>query len=488
MQSVILAIDEGTSNAKAITLDQGGNILSQSATPLVVSHPQPAWCEQDPNAIIDAVRKCVKGAVNGAFEIIGIGISNQRESVLVWDRKTGRALSPIAVWQCRRSEPFCKELSGLDVADRIQEKTGLPIDPLFPAAKIRWLLDHLENGAARAASGEICVGTIDAWLVWNLSGQTAFVTDMSNAARTQLFNIHEQEWDRELCDIFGVPMACLPEVKSSTGCRAVTKGFDGIPDGVPIVSQIGDSHAALYGQGGFENGMIKATYGTGSSLMTPVSAVRSGDYRLASTLAWHDGAVAYGLEGNITHTGAGAAYIGKLIGENDIQALSQLAQNTSSDGVYFVPALSGLGAPHWKSAARGMITGLTDAANRAQLARAGFEAIAFQVADVFHLMEEMSGQSLERLLVDGGPTKNTWLMQFQANVINRPVVRNGIAEISALGAGYLAGMAIGWWPSRKDLAALSREVDIIEPDKNKKMVQDVYEGWKTAVRQTLAGL
>lgn len=490
MQPIILVIDEGTTNAKAICLGRDGQILGKGSKPLKITHPKPAWAEQNPNEIIDAVQISIQEALaQGDFKIEGIGISNQRESILIWDRKTGKALTPVAVWQCRRSEDFCATLAKSAQADIVRAKTGLPIDPLFPAAKMRWLIDSLPDGQARAEAGEICIGTIDSWLVWILSGCKSFVTDMSNASRTQLFNIHNQQWDAELCKIFDVPMAALAQVLPSSLMRAETLGFAALPDGLPILSQIGDSHAALYGQGGFQPGVIKATYGTGSSLMTPVNTVAADDFRLASTIAWNDGALTYGLEGNITHTGAGAAYIGKLIGQTDIQELSNMAEAAlSSNGVYFVPALSGLAAPHWQSAARGIISGLTDSAEPKHIARAGFEAVAFQVADVFFLMEEMSGTKLERLLVDGGPTQNTWLMQFQANIIERPVVRNGIAEISALGAGYLAGMELGWWPNREALNTLERDTEVIYPNDDATALKDRYKGWKQAIKQTLSVL
>lgn len=488
MRPLILSIDEGTTNAKAVCLDQNGQILSRGSTALSVTLPQAAWTEQDPMEILAAVSSSIKSALEGVEgEVHGIGISNQRESVLAWDRKTGQPLSSVVVWQCRRSQDFCEQLANSPAAEMVQYKTGLPIDPLFPAAKIRWLLENMVDGFSRAEKGEICVGTIDSWLVWNLSGGRAFVTDESNASRTQLLNIHNAKWDPELCEVFGVPMACLAEVMHSCGQRATTLGFDGLADGVPILSQIGDSHAALYGQGGFVPGMIKATYGTGSSLMTSVDKISSSDYRLAKTIAWNDGKRSYALEGNITHTGAAATYMSKLLGLKDVAALVELAQDVSdNNGVYFVPALSGLGAPHWQSSARGIITGLTDSASPSHLARASLESIVYQVADVFFLMQEMAGRPLEKLFVDGGPTQNDWLMQIQAQAIKSIVVRGRVAEVSALGAGYLAGKALGWWPDHSALAKLNREVDEILPEPTDTRWAKDYEGWKSAIKQTLA--
>lgn len=487
MREVILAIDEGTTNAKAICVDKGGRIVASGASPLLTHHPEPAWSEQNPFDILDAVRNAIEQALSDpSLMVKAIGISNQRESVMIWERATGKPLSPVVVWQCRRSEAFCEELARSEYAAFVQEKTGLPIDPLFPAAKIRWLLQHLEDGFARAEAGEICAGTVDAWLVWNFTGQKEFVTDESNASRTQLLNIHAAQWDEALCEIFGVPMLCLPKVLPSSYSRGETSGFEGLPDGIPILSQIGDSHAALYGQGGFDLGVVKATYGTGSSLMSPVTDISATDYRLAKTIAWNDGERTYALEGNITHTGAAVQFMSKMLGLADVNALNTLAQSTNTNnGVYFVPALSGLGAPYWSSKSRGIVTGLTDSATSAHLARASLESIAYQVADVFFLMEDMLGQKLERLLVDGGPTRNDWLMSFQSCVIGAKVSRGEIAEVSALGAAYLAGKALGWWSDRATLAALPRNTtDITNVGAENDPLSD-YVGWKTAIRQAL---
>ena len=490
--SLILAIDEGTTNAKAVCIDQSGQIIAKGSRSLNLSHPKPAWSEQDPWEIVTAVKAAVSDALQSVDEnaIQGLAISNQRESVLIWDRATGTPLTPVVTWQCRRSEDFCAELSKSSNASIVEQKSGLPVDPLFPAAKIHVLLNQIVNGVALAEYGKICVGTVDTWLVWNLTGMQSFVTDPSNASRTQLFNIHTQDWDDQLLKVFGIPRACLAEVLHSSAQRGVTKGFSALKDGLPILSQIGDSHAALYGQGGFLPGMIKATYGTGSSLMTPLASLENARVdTLAQTVAWHDGQLTYALEGNITHTGAGVAYIAKLLGINDLNQLDELAVTCNREsGVYFVPALSGLGAPHWDSRARGLITGLTDTAGPAELANAAFEAIAYQVADVFFLMETMSGSKLDALLVDGGPTQNHRLMLFQANLIGRPVIRSKTAEVSALGAGYLAGVALGWWSSREDLAALRREAEIIAPELDsttQALMERLYQGWKDAVKRTL---
>lgn len=484
----ILALDEGTTNAKAVLVDRDGQIVSVGSTPLSVSHPQPSWAEQDANQILAATLAAISQTLEQLpdADVQAIGISNQRESVLVWDRQTGEALTSVAIWQCRRSEAMCHDLANGPHAKVVQQKSGLPIDPLFPAAKIRWLLDSLPDGIARADKGELCVGTIDSWLVFKLSAGQSFVTDVSNASRTQLFNLHTQSWDAELANIFGVPLACLAQVLPSAAPRGVTKGVAGIADGTPILSQIGDSHAALYGQGGFQRGVIKATYGTGSSLMTPVQTELAEDYRLAHTVAWNDGDLCLALEGNITHSGAAVDYISKLLrlaGPAEVAALADQAD--SNRGVFFVPALAGLGAPHWASHARGLITGLTDAAGPQHICRAAVEAIAFQVCDVFFLMEQLSGQNLTALLVDGGATKNRSLMQLQADLIQRPVVRSLNSEVSALGAAYLAGKVLGWWPDRATLSALRRDVEVIQPNDNCNDAASNYRAWQQAVQRTL---
>lgn len=488
MTSFILAIDEGTTNAKAVLVNEVGVIVATGSCTLTVSHPQPGWSEQDPNEILAAVRTACKQALAQVAGVMprAIAISNQRESVMVWDRHTGEALTPVAIWQCRRSEPLCEQIKDAADVEYIRHATGLPIDPLFSALKIRWLLESLENGQQRATNGELCAGTIDAWLAWSLTGGKRFVTDVSNASRTQLFNIREQVWDERLCRLFGVPRACLPEVLPSCAERGETAGFDGIPDGVPLLSQVGDSHAALYGQGGYSGAVVKATYGTGSSLMMPLQHESQPDPRLASTVAWHDGRLAFALEGNITHSGAAVSYMASLLRTDSIDSLASMAASLPDNGgVYFVPALSGLGAPHWRSRARGLITGLSSGSGPEHLARAAVEAVAYQIADVFAAMESVAGGSLVELLVDGGATRNRWLMQFQANLMKRPVVRSLQPDVSALGAAYLAGRALGWWKTYVDLDVLQHDTERFEPVGDNTKFQDCYQQWHAAIKRTV---
>ena len=482
---IILAIDEGTTNAKAIAVDAEGRILSKAAKPLTLQHPQPGWAQQEPQEIWQAVRQAISQCLAALPDarVAGVAISNQRESVLIWQRASGEPLTPIVSWQCRRSQDFCRQLEQGNHADFIAYATGLPIDPLFPAAKIRGLLAALPDGFARAGQGEICVGTVDCWLNWQLTGGRAFVTDYANAARTQLFNIRQGCWDESLLALFGVPAACLPTVQPSAAIQGYTLAgqVPGLDGDIPIASLIGDSHAALYGQGGNQAGDIKATYGTGSSLMMGLENIGEQAQGLSTTVAWHDGRLRYALEGNITHTGSGLSWLARLLGVTSMTEISRMAAGEASNqGVYFVPALSGLGAPYWDTQARGLICGLTDAATPSLLARVGLESIAYQIADVFFAMERAAGQTLPDLRVDGGATQNGWLMQFQADLLQRRLIRNLNAEVSALGAAYLAGKTLGWW-SNQDIAALPREVEYIEPRAETAEMRENYQYWQAAV-------
>lgn len=483
-QPFILAIDEGTTNAKAIAVSKLGAVLSKGSVPVELAHPNPGWAEQDPEAIWNATQSAIEACLQqlDAELLAGIAISNQRESVLIWDRSTGQALTPLVSWQCRRSEEICAEIAKKPEAELVKKLTGSVIDPLFPASKIRWLLDHLENGTQRAIDGELCVGTVDSWLVWKLTGAQQFVTDASNASRYQLFNISTFSWDPLLLDLYQIPEQCLPNVIASTGERGVTVGLSTIKDGIPVLAQAGDSHAALYGQGGFNPGVVKATYGTGSSLMVRINEFPKNDYGVSTTVAWDDGKPSLAMEGNITHTGSAIKFISKILGISDITKLSELAWSvTDSSGVFFVPALAGLGAPHWDAKARGLITGLTDAATPAHIARAAFESVAYQVADLFFAMQLSGGAKFSALSVDGGPSKNVNLMQFQADLLQVPIIRSETTEVSALGAAFMAGRTLQWWPEYRDLDALSKEVQVIKPNPENTVVLENYKLWKVAI-------
>ncbi len=485
-QPFILAIDEGTTNAKAIAVSQTGEVLSKGSAPVQLVHPHPGWAEQDPEAIWAATEEAINSCLMELDEslLAGIAISNQRESVLIWERSSGEALTPLVSWQCRRSEDICAAIAKKPEADQVKKLTGSVIDPLFPASKIMWLLNSIENGIERAINGELCAGTVDSWLVWKLSGGKQFVTDASNASRYQLFNIHNFSWDPRLLDLYQIPEQCLPEVRPSSGERGVTDGVACLADGVPILSQAGDSHAALYGQGGFKPGVVKATYGTGSSLMVRIDEAPKKDLGVSTTVAWDDGTPSLAMEGNITHTGSAIKFISNILGIEDINKLSDMAWSVEdTGGVFFVPALAGLGAPYWDVKARGLITGLTDAATPAHIARAAFESVVYQVADLFFAMQLSGDVKFSALSVDGGPSKNRELMQLQADLLQVPIIRSETAEISALGVAYMAGKALGWWPEYSDLDALPREVQIIKPNPENTLVQHHYKQWKVAIER-----
>ncbi len=483
---IILAIDEGTTNAKVVAVDRDGQIVARCGVGVAMSHPAPGLAEQDPLAIWQAVCEALTGCLMqaGAATVAGVAISNQRESVLVWQSSDGRPLTPVVNWQDRRSEARCQQLQALGYGELITRLTGLPVDPLFPAAKIRALLEAIPDGMQRAEQGELCVGTIDSWLTWQLTGGKTFTTDFSNASRTQLFNIYHGRWDEELLALFDIPRAALAQVRPSSGQHGEVgiSSVAGLAPGTPILALIGDSHAALYAQRRACGQVVKATYGTGSSLMLSVPEPVAVS-QLSTTLAWHDGELNYALEGNITHTGSGAAWLGNMLGISDPVRLTELAQSTEGNqGVYYVPALSGLGAPWWDLQARGTICGLTDAATPAVLARAALESVAYQIADVFFAMEQACGTRLDTLCVDGTATKNRWLMQFQADLLQRPLIIQPAAEVSALGAALLAGKALGWWQDGQVPVSLAARGERLLPRSNQQQkMHDNYKQWLEAV-------
>ncbi|QKJ88378.1 carbohydrate kinase [Paramixta manurensis] len=494
-RDIIIALDEGTSNVKAVAIDPAGRVVAKVARPLSVLTPQPGWVEQDGEELVAGSLTVLREAIArvGETRIAALAISNQRETVIGWERATSLPLAPALTWQCSRSAAFCEQLRRDKQEARIRSVTGLPIAPLFSASKMRWLLDSLDEGDMRAASGEICLGTIDAWLLWRLTGGAQFRCDVSNAARTQLFNLQRGEWDAEMLALFGIPVAALPEVRPSSGAFGVTAGVDGIPAGLPILAMIGDSHAALYGHGLGKAGGVKATYGTGSSVMAPLPVADTAITQLATTIAWHDGErYVYGLEGNIPHTGDGVAWMAQMTGLTDgkgqvlSQALHDLpASVASTGGVYFVPALTGYGAPWWDDRARGTVSGLSRGTSRAHLIRAAIEAIAYQIADVIDAMRQHPDFHLHTLMVDGGPTQNAWLMQFQADLLGCPVARSDTPELSALGAGLLARRALGQL-NDSQLLPLLPEHDLWQPDERRHVLyQQSLAGWRDAVQRTL---
>ena len=489
-EPLILAIDQGTTNTKVILVDGRGSIVAEASRPMDIEYPRPGWVQQDADGIWQAVRECMDETLEkaGTPALAAVAISNQRESGVAWERSGGAPLGPVVTWQCRRSADLCERLRADGRAAQIQARSGLPIDPMFAAGKLRWLLDHAPDGQVRAADGDIRLGTVDSWLLWNLSGGAQHRTDVSNASRTQLMDISTGAWEGDLAAAFGVPLAALPEIAPSSGIFGETVAVGRLPAGVPIGSMVGDSHAALFGHAAFERGSVKATYGTGSSLMMPTPTLLRSDSGLASTIAWglDDGTV-YALEGNIYVTGAAVQWLADFVGLDGPGAVAELAASvTDTVGVYLVPAFVGLGAPHWDDGARGLVSGLTRGSSLSQLARATIESIAYQVRDVFDEMQAVGGGALDILLADGGATRNAQLMQFQADILGVPVLRNDTAELSAVGAAYLAGLAAGVWASTDDIAALPRSVERFEPRMSDHERERLYAGWQEAVaRATL---
>ncbi len=457
--SLILALDQGTSSSRAIIVDARGNILASAQRELPQIYPQPGWVEQDPEAIwssqLAAIRAVMEQAHLKSGDIAAIGIANQRETTIVWDRATGQPIFNALVWQDRRTAPLCDRLKSQGQEPLVHRKTGLLFDAYFSASKIRWLLDHVEGARARAMQGQLCFGTVDAWLLWRLTGGRRHLTDVSNASRTLLFNIHTLDWDDELLALFDIPRSMMPHVVPSSGACGTSVSL--LP-GVPICGIAGDQQAALFGQRCLQPGMVKNTYGTGCFLLmqTGETPVRSSN-RLLTTIAWQsEGRVQYALEGSVFIGGAAVQWLRDglgIIGSSaEVEALA--ASVPDSGGVFFVPALSGLGAPYWDPSARGIIAGLTRATSRAHIARATLEAIALQVTDVLAAMQADAQITIPELRVDGGASANRLLMQMQADLLGVPVVRSGATESTALGAAFFAGLGCGLWNSATALDEL----------------------------------
>jgi len=484
----ILAIDQGTTNTKALLLSRAGSIVATAFQPLAVSFPRDGWVEQNARelwlSVVHACDACLS-QVAGA-ELAAIGVSNQRESVVVWDKRSGEPLAPCIVWQCRRTESICSEIRARGLDAKIRESSGLPIDPLFSGSKIAWLLAHIPDGYKRAERGELCAGTVDSWLLWNFTGGSVHATDASNASRTQLLNLHSVRWDDDLLNIFNVPEQCLPAVRPSSGVFGVTSAGKCWAAGIPVGSLVGDSHAALFGHAAFRPGIVKSTYGTGSSVMTLSSAPVNSKRGLSATIAWRLGEhTSYALEGNITNTGGTIQWLGELLSLSDqAEGVAAFAATVpDSGGVYIVPAFAGLGAPHWDPRARGLVSGLTRGTSAAHLSRAAIESIAFQIRDVFRALCCDAGVMEPVLHADGGASRNDTLMQFQADILGCPVMRTSSADLSARGAGWMAGLAVGFWSSLDELAALPMEVQCFMPSMSASRREQLLDGWSEALRR-----
>jgi glycerol kinase len=477
----VLALDAGTTNVKAILVDRQANVLARSSVPLSIDYPKSGWVEQSAAAIWEAAQKVVVDCLAQGIdhEVVGLGISSQRETLVSWNRETGEPLAPCIVWQCRRSAEICQTLREKGLEESIRAKTGLQVDPLFPSSKIQWLLQNRPEIGKLTGEGKVCLGTVDSWLVWNLTGGKRFVTDFSNASRTQLFNIGRGTWDPELLALFGVPEIALPEVVASNQYlgEAILAGSKPIP----VCGILGDSHAALLGHGVLEKGKVKATYGTGSSLMTLCDRPVSSEKGLSSTIAWKFDQIQYAYEGNITVTGSGLTWALALTDSKDFEGAVKRATELDDNGnVYFVPALAGLGAPHWDEKARGAVVGLSFGTRQEHVVRAALEAIAYQVKDVFDTMQR-AGAQLETLLADGGASKNDWLMQFQADVLNRQVLRSQTAELSGLGAAFAAGLGCGFWSSTAEISKVVAPHDAFKPGLEESTRNRLVSRWNAAV-------
>ncbi|AFK21649.1 glycerol kinase GlpK [Pyrococcus sp. ST04] len=480
---VVLALDEGTTSARAIVFDREGNVRGIGQFEFPQYYPRPGWVEHNPEEIWEAQIKAIKVAVENAKvspeEVVAIGITNQRETTIIWD-KNGRPLYNAIVWQCRRTAEMIEEIKR-EYGELIKEKTGLVPDAYFSASKIKWLLDNVPGLREKANKGEVYFGTVDTFLIYRLTGE--HVTDYSNASRTMLFNIKRLEWDEELLEIFKIPESILPEVKNSSEIYGYTKILG---KEVPVSGDAGDQQAALFGQAAFEEGMVKATYGTGNFILVNTGKKILYSDNLLTTIAWGlNGKVTYALEGSVFITGAAVQWLRdgiKII--SSASETEELAQKLeSNEGVYFVPAFVGLGAPYWDQFARGLIIGITRGTGREHLARATLEAIAYLTRDVVEEMEKLI--EIKELRVDGGATANNFLMQFQADILGKRVIRPAVRETTALGAAYLAGLAVDFWKDLEEITALWKSERIFEPRMDEAMRNKLYRGWKEAVKRAL---
>jgi glycerol kinase len=493
MKDFVLSIDQSTSATKAILFDKKGRLRNRSSVNHQQFYPQPDWVEHDPEEIYRNTLKVIIQVMNDSGlkqdDIAALAITNQRETVVVWDKRSGKPVYNAVVWQCLRGADICRKLKEQDHEPMIQAKTGLIIDPYFSASGIKWILDHVDGAMEKARKGDLLLGTIDSWLIWKLTGGKVHATDYSNACRTMLFNIHTCEWDKDIADLLSIPMSMFPDVKFPDevfGYTQSQKDFDLV---LPIAGILGDSHAAFFGQTCFETGMGKATYGTGSSIMMnignkPLECPKG----LVTSIGYGaNNEIVYVFEGNIHCTGDTINWLVNDIGLlNDPESSEEIALSvTDNNGVYLVPAFVGLGAPHWDNNARAIITGMPRSTKKAHIVRASLEAIAYQVRDLVDLMTTGSGVNLIELRVDGGPAKNNFLMQFQADILNASINRCDVTEVSALGSAYMAGLATNVWKNLDEIKALRGKDEIFTGKMPEKQRNRLYDGWKKAVERTL---
>ena len=489
----ILALDQGTTSSRSILFNRKGDIISLAQKEFTQHYPFPGWVEHDAMEIwssqISTMGEVLAKAGISINQIAGIGITNQRETTVVWNRKTGKPVYNAIVWQDRRTASECDALVEVGYVDKIRSKTGLIIDAYFSATKIKWILDQVPDAREKAEAGELAFGTIDSWLVWNLTKGAVHVTDVSNASRTMLFNIHTGHWDSELLALFDIPVSLLPEVRSSSEIYGLTGSL--VPgSAIPIAGIAGDQQAALFGQMCIKPGMVKNTYGTGCFMLmhTGETAFVSNN-NLLTTIAWRIGdKTEYALEGSVFIAGAAVQWLRDglhiIKGSDEIEALAGDLED--SDGVYVVPAFAGLGAPHWNPHARGSVFGLTRGTTGAHIAKAVLDSIAYQTFDVLQAMQADTGISIAELRVDGGATVNDHLMQFQSDILNTKVIRPRITETTALGAAYLAGLAVGYWKDVEDIQKQWQISKTFSPQMDPDVREDLLKGWERAVKATIA--
>ncbi|MCE4998995.1 glycerol kinase GlpK [Staphylococcus warneri] len=492
MEKYILSIDQGTTSSRAILFNKDGEIKGVAQREFKQHFPQSGWVEHDANEIWTSVLSVMAEVMNEhnirAEQIEGIGITNQRETTVVWDKNTGRPIYHAIIWQSRQTQSICQELKDQGHEALFRDKTGLLLDPYFAGTKVKWILDNVDGAREKADNGDLLFGTIDSWLVWKLSGKEAHITDYTNASRTLMFNIHDLKWDKELLDILEVPESMLPEVKPSSEVYAHTVDYHFFGQNVPIAGIAGDQQAALFGQACFDKGDVKNTYGTGGFMLmnTGEEAVKS-DSGLLTTIAYGiDGKVNYALEGSIFVSGSAIQWLrdGLRMINSAPQTENYATRVDSTEGVYVVPAFVGLGTPYWDSEARGAIFGLTRGTEKEHFIRATLESLCYQTRDVMEAMSKDSGIEVQNLRVDGGAVKNNFIMQFQADIVNTPVERPEIQETTALGAAYLAGLAVGFWESKDDIANRWKLEEEFEPKMEEEQRTKLYKGWKKAVEAT----
>lgn len=494
MEKFILSLDQGTTSSRAILFNKDGEISGMAQEEFKQYFPHPGWVEHDANeiwkSILSVISKLFSETGVKPEQIAGIGITNQRETAVVWDKETGEPVYHAIVWQSRQTADICEHLKDKGFEDLFKNKTGLVVDPYFSGTKVKWILDHVEGARERAEQGKLLFGTIDTWLIWKLSGGKIHITDYSNASRTLIYNIYELKWDGELLEILNIPPSILPEVRPSSEVYGYTDkdlffGYE-----IPIASACGDQQAALFGQACFHKGMAKNTYGTGCFMLmnTGERAIPS-KHGLLTTIAWGvDGKIEYALEGSIFVAGSAIQWLrdGLKMIENASDSEQYANKVSSTAGVYVVPAFVGLGTPYWDSEARGAVFGLTRGTTKEHFVRATLEALAYQTKDVLSAMEEDSGISLKKLRVDGGAVKNDFLMDFQSDILQVPVERPAINETTALGAAYLAGLAVGFWKNKDEISKQWTVEKLFKPTMEEAVSNELYEGWKKAVKATMA--